>query len=286
MKRLFSFTVLLGFGILINAQVPGANRFFYELTFKAKKDAPETEKVMTILDVASDRSVYRDFTIPSQDSVAKEQYQALKKSSPAMLAILPNKLAKPVFPWRITKLYPEMKEIYQEYFIDANYQYTFEHKFNWKILSDKKKISAYNCQNASVEFGGRKWNAWFTTEIPIQDGPYKFYGLPGLIVKIEDEAKEYSWELKGNKKLDNFEEYSFAELLFPNRKKVIDTSKEKFMKLQSGFKNDPLSSMRGVFPAEMMSMPFDGNMTLRDFLNDQEKQLKKMYSTENPIELK
>ena len=37
--------------------------------------------------------------------------------------------------------------------------------------------------------------AWFTSEIPIQRGPWKFGGLPGLIVKISDAKKEYNFEL-------------------------------------------------------------------------------------------
>ena len=276
---------LNAFGVMFIMAQESANRFFYELTYKMKKGG-DAEKVMTILDVTSAKSVYRDYTIPSQDSVAKIKYEALEKAGSAMLGNLSNTLEKPAFPWRITKIYPEMKEIYQEYFIDANYQYSFEHKFDWKILPDKKKILTYNCQNASVDFGGRKWTAWFTTDIPVQDGPYKFYGLPGLIVKIEDDKKDYSWELKGNKKMNNFAEYSFAESLFPNRKKVINTSKEKFLKLQTIFKNDPLSSMRGMFPAEIMDKPFDDKFTVREFLNNQEKQLKEMYYTDNPIELK
>lgn len=39
-------------------------------------------------------------------------------------------------------------------------------------------------QKATCDFAGRKWIAWFTTEIPIQDGPYKFYGLPCAYCEI------------------------------------------------------------------------------------------------------
>ena len=31
------------------------------------------------------------------------------------------------------------------------------------------------------------------------DGPYKFSGLPGLIVKVEDEKGDYSFDLKNQK---------------------------------------------------------------------------------------
>lgn len=49
-----------------------------------------------------------------------------------------------------------------------------------------------------VESGGRQWIAWFTNEIPFQDGPFKFYGLPGLIVKLEDSEDYHKFLLKGN----------------------------------------------------------------------------------------
>lgn len=61
------------------------------------------------------------------------------------------------------------------------------------------KIGEFNTQKAETNFAGRKWIAWFTSDIPFQDGPYKFHGLPGLIVKIESADKTHSMELKGVK---------------------------------------------------------------------------------------
>jgi hypothetical protein len=36
----------------------------------------------------------------------------------------------------------------------------------------------------------------FTSDIPFSAGPYKFGGLPGLIVKIADETNDYEWSLR------------------------------------------------------------------------------------------
>ncbi len=44
--------------------------------------------------------------------------------------------------------------------------------------------------------------AWYTTEIPINDGPYKFFGLPGLIIKLYDEKEHYVFEMT---KLERYE---------------------------------------------------------------------------------
>ncbi len=62
--------------------------------------------------------------------------------------------------------------------------------FNWKLTTEKKKIGDYNCIKAiSENYNGRYYEAWFTTDIPISFGPYKFKGLPGLILEIYDRNK-------------------------------------------------------------------------------------------------
>lgn len=62
--------------------------------------------------------------------------------------------------------------------------------FNWKIVDSVKTINGYNCYKAlSENFRGRSYTAWFTYEIPVPFGPYKFNGLPGLILEIYDDLK-------------------------------------------------------------------------------------------------
>lgn len=66
--------------------------------------------------------------------------------------------------------------------------------FDWKMTSEMMEILGYSCFRATCDFRGRKWNAWFTMDIPLQEGPWKFNGLPGLILKIEDENGDYMFD--------------------------------------------------------------------------------------------
>lgn len=65
----------------------------------------------------------------------------------------------------------------------------------WAIGPATATIAGYACQRATTTFGGRTWEAWFAREVPVADGPYKFYGLPGLIVKVGDGRGQYVFEL-------------------------------------------------------------------------------------------
>lgn len=60
--------------------------------------------------------------------------------------------------------------------------------FNWIITEEKKKIGEYICYKATIKnFRGRNYEAWFTYDIPVPTGPWKFHGLPGLILEVHDD---------------------------------------------------------------------------------------------------
>lgn len=57
----------------------------------------------------------------------------------------------------------------------------------WNILyTEVKKIGKYECKKATTFFRGRNYTAWYTEQVPLSIGPWKFHGLPGLIVQISD----------------------------------------------------------------------------------------------------
>jgi GLPGLI family protein len=71
----------------------------------------------------------------------------------------------------------------------------------WNITSDTLTVLGYLCQKATTSFRGRNYEAWFTPEIPVNDGPWKLYGLPGLILKASDTDNIFSFEIIGLEQL-------------------------------------------------------------------------------------
>lgn len=68
-------------------------------------------------------------------------------------------------------------------------------KIEWKISNETKLIKNYLCKKATANFRGRIYTAWFTEEIPINKGPWKLGGLPGLIFEVNDELNEVQFKL-------------------------------------------------------------------------------------------
>ena len=62
---------------------------------------------------------------------------------------------------------------------------------SWKVTKESKKILGYTCYKATTKFRGRNYAAWFAPDIPYNLGPWKLGGLPGLILKVENDVFDY-----------------------------------------------------------------------------------------------
>ncbi len=98
---------------------------------------------------------------------------------------------------------------YRDEISEEVYSYEEKLNLNWTLGQDTKLIKGYSCKSATVTYGGRQWKAWYTLDLPISFGPYKFKGLPGLIVKITDSTQTYDFELYAivERKLKPLEKY-------------------------------------------------------------------------------
>jgi len=68
-------------------------------------------------------------------------------------------------------------------------------QLQWKLKEDTKEINGYHCKKATVNLRGRDWEVWYTPDIPMYYGPWKFYGLPGLIVAAYESSGKFWFQL-------------------------------------------------------------------------------------------
>lgn len=70
-------------------------------------------------------------------------------------------------------------------------------KIDWAVTDSVKTILGYECVMATADYHGRRWTAWFAPEIPVQDGPWKLQGLPGLILEAYEPTGQHYFKANG-----------------------------------------------------------------------------------------
>ena len=59
-------------------------------------------------------------------------------------------------------------------------------RMDWTLTADTATVCGYPCRKATTRFRGRNWTAWYTEKLPVDAGPWKLHGLPGLILRAEE----------------------------------------------------------------------------------------------------
>lgn len=137
------------------------------------------------------------------------------------------------FSYRIYKNYPTGQITYMDKIIPTYFQYSEPlDVFQWQLADSSTTIGDFKANCAYTVYGGRRWVAWYTTDIPISDGPYKFRGLPGLIIRLYDDQKHYVFEME---KLERYEEGVPIELI---DRDWVETNRTDFLKAQENLKRD------------------------------------------------
>ena len=108
----------------------------------------------------------------------------------------------------------------------------------WRIIQDDTTtILGYPCNKATVRFRGRDYIAWFTSDIPIPYGPWKFNGLPGTILQITESSGLFEWRVMGI-----YRPKERRILIFDIEKKhTYPLSRKDFQKIERKFWEDPVS---------------------------------------------
>lgn len=161
--------------------------------------------------------------------------------------------------------------VYEDFLL-SKFKYNEKVNLKWQILNDTLTINSYKCNKATTNYSGREYIAWFTKEIPISNGPYKFTGLPGLIIKIYDTKNQHLF------KLNSFTKKSVPIILYNQLNTRQNVTKKQYYDAIKKYKKDPMYyhvTVAHAIPNER------DNQNTRNFLLKHAKRFKA-----NEIELK
>lgn len=260
LKNIFLFLCLIFLSLFF-----GQNKtFVYSFSYKPNVLEEKLDVQNMYLDLDDNVSIFRDESDRKTDSL-----MALNRFGYPSSSRFENQF------YLIKKrtentMYKSIQNIFREKFLIK-----IDEDLKWIIIPEINRIGNFDVQKATVNYGGRKWIAWFTKDIPIQEGPYVFGGLPGLIVKIEDDQKNFIFDL--------IEILNFKDKLH-YRSKGTDLSWDDFKKLCLNYYADPMSRIKS------MNIPYkrdDGSGNYISLnLNDESRTMQKIIrDNNNPVEI-
>lgn len=273
MKFKTALVLIMLYSISVSSQY---YKIIYDFKWKTEKESKNYNSELTVL--------LKNDEISYFESLVKYKYDSLKTSLVQQGA---RGFPSPKETWKLqTLISKDLKSqttISEENFFDKVYLTTYTCKPVWKILSEKDMFFNYSVQKAETHFGGRKWIAWFTNEVPINDGPYKFFDLPGLILKISDSEEDFIFEIKGlTREKTNIEgrnAYTSKVSLTPKQWETFWTQYQKDPSMVFANLNSSNATFSYVYNGKNVD-----SKDAKDAYNKAEKE--KIAVFKNPVELK
>lgn len=165
-----------------------------------------------------------------------------KKLEPAMILELTSRSVSGVngnlmTMYKIYKNYPGPgRMIFTDYDDHKFYKVEEPLQIKWKLDGSKDTvILGYTCHRALTAFAGRTYIAWYSLSIPINEGPYKFNGLPGLILKISDTQRQHSFTI------NSFKRTLYNQSITLRTGSFVDISASEYIKMM----NNKMSRLYG-----------------------------------------
>lgn len=256
------------FGQSIEVLDDAKYQFKYLLTYQTDStDVNSLEMEEMILIAGNHISKFQSLGGYLKDSISNNIDKG-ELNSINLMSLMGN-IPKTKFKEVIIKDYSNNKLTYREQVFRDYFEYKDSlNIFKWTINEENRQINGYNCQKATMKYAGRKFIAWYTKEIPISDGPYKFNGLPGLITQINDTDNQYLYDLIEVKKID-------GNKITKKKKNHIATTKKELRKIKKEFYENIFKKLE----QSGISLNFDNPSQKKNTLNKYNKR-------NNPIELK
>lgn len=121
----------------------------------------------------------------------------------------------------------------------------------WELADGERTILGYVCRRAACTFRGRSYEAWYAPEIAVSCGPWKFGGLPGLILAIRDDAGVLDLEATGVEQR--------VEPIRMTDRNYLKTNRKKYLDLKQKAMTDPVGYLTGNSNVRMTIKNEDGS---------------------------
>lgn len=271
MPKLLLFIFLSNYAIAQKANY----EIIYEQTYKYNKNSDSLEKEFfsLIINTSDKSSIYRSYNKRKSDSI----YNAINSSK---TFINRNNIPESKFNFLIYKDQNSGDLIYMENINTRSFGFLTKKMDNWKLIDSANiVIKGFSCKKAEINFGGRKWIATYTLDIPFQDGPYKFSGLPGLILEVFSVDNEHSFKMIEIRKTDlSISKPHFIDI--KNSQKLINFKRKYIKDPSAEEKTDDLNYVNTEVIVNGQKMPISKSY---EILNNEVWNFIEKYN--NPIEV-
>lgn len=209
---LIIFTVLLS-GTLLAQDFQGVATYKSHRKLDIKLDSTQVDSGMKEMVMAQLKKQFEKtytLTFNKEASIYKEDEQLSAPQPSGMQVVMINTGGSDVL-YKNTKQkrFVNQNESFSKLFLIKDSLKTFD----WKLTGETKNIGEYTCYKATLKrereviktsfsFNGNEsekedeneapemeeyiTTAWYTTQIPVNNGPGNYYGLPGLILEVNN----------------------------------------------------------------------------------------------------
>ncbi|MGG7470187.1 GLPGLI family protein [Chryseobacterium arthrosphaerae] len=249
--------------------------FSYLLKAKISKSAPDyIHEELFSLQVLNDRAFFISDKALKFDSIFQSEFQKATIDGSTMIDFRGKSFPKTRFPYTIIQ--SNQNTQYFEKVGMTLLSYKESRINNWKLIDEQKTINTMSCKKAEIDYKGRNWIAWYSTDIPIPYGPYKFSGLPGLIIKITDDKDEYDFELVKSVSKNNLK----GKTLNVNKLRYENSKETSLVRLQE-IKKNTINNLVGTLANMETSIAPESREKVRNI----QKQKQQNMIDENAIEI-
>lgn len=222
-------------------------RLRYQMTWVPDTLKPdETRENIMMLQVGHTISKWSDYHIFLGDST----WNAMVRTKSARSEVLTRvtSIEARAIPIKIFRNLPEGRTTTIDRIPFSAYRYVEDNDDpEWQLKSDSDSIQGYLCYKASTTYHGRTYTVWYTSEIPVGQGPWKLGGLPGMILKAVDDKGHYTFECIA------IEQPSWIDPIYTIDYTPFDIRKDQFFRLQKRYYDNPAAQVEntGMIKSEL-----------------------------------